>query len=207
MLHNYIEGKEFAYSEGEYMKKIILKIVFCLLFTALIALGAVLKIDIPMSRYTMHFTLQWLFVLGAAFLLGSKWGSLSVLIYILSGLAGLPIFASGGGWDYVLRPSFGFLLGFLVAVFVCGFVVEKAHFEQGYELFLVALIGMVFYYVIGALYFYFMKNAYYEEAISMKTVWLEYCLVTITPDLVLCAVASALSYQFKPQFDKLFERE
>ncbi len=188
------------------MKKVLPKVAVCLLFTVLVSLGAFLKVDIPMSRYTMHFTLQWFFVLGAAFLLGAKWGTLSVALYLAIGLIGVPIFATGGGWDYVLRPSFGFLLGFLVAVLACGFTVEKAHFEQGYELFLVSLIGMVFYYGLGALYFYFMKNGYYKEDIPMKTVWMEYCLVTLTPDLVLCAVASALSYQFKPQFDKLFER-
>ncbi len=41
----------------------------CALFAALIAVGAFIKIDIPLPMYTMHFTLQWFFVLMAGFLL------------------------------------------------------------------------------------------------------------------------------------------
>ena len=44
----------------------------CALFAALIAVGAFIKIDIPLPMYTMHFTLQWFFVLMAGFLLGAK---------------------------------------------------------------------------------------------------------------------------------------
>ena len=47
----------------------------CALFAALIAVGAFLKIDIPLPMYTMHFTLQWFFVLMAGFLLGKKLGT------------------------------------------------------------------------------------------------------------------------------------
>jgi biotin transport system substrate-specific component len=42
------------------------------LFAALIIIGAFLKIDIPLPLYTMHFTLQWFFVMMAGFLLGSR---------------------------------------------------------------------------------------------------------------------------------------
>ena len=47
----------------------------CALFAALIAVGAFIKIDIPLPMYTMHFTLQWFFVLMAGFLLGAKLAS------------------------------------------------------------------------------------------------------------------------------------
>ena len=44
----------------------------CALFAALIAIGAFIKVDIPLPMYTMHFTFQWFFVLMAGFLLGAK---------------------------------------------------------------------------------------------------------------------------------------
>ena len=56
------------------------------LFAALIIIGAFLKIDIPLPLYTMHFTLQWFFVMMAGFLLGSRLGGLSVVVYLLLGL-------------------------------------------------------------------------------------------------------------------------
>ena len=54
----------------------------CALFAALIAVGAFIKIDIPLPMYTMHFTLQWFFVLRAGFLFGAKLASLGVLEYL-----------------------------------------------------------------------------------------------------------------------------
>ena len=72
----------------------------CALFAALIAVGAFIKIDIPLPMYTMHFTLQWFFVLMAGFLLGAKLASLSVIVYLCIGLVGVPVFAAGG-WSYI----------------------------------------------------------------------------------------------------------
>ena len=71
------------------------------LFTALIAVGAFLKITIPVQPVPMHFTLQFFFVLLAALLLGSKRAFASVITYLVIGLCGLPIFATGGGPAYL----------------------------------------------------------------------------------------------------------
>lgn len=60
------------------------------LFTALIGVGAFLKITIPVQPVPMHFTLQFFFVLLAALLLGSKRAYVSVLTYLVIGLCGDP---------------------------------------------------------------------------------------------------------------------
>lgn len=83
-------------------------LVYCTLFTALIAVGAFIKIPIPV----VPFTLQYLFTMLAGILLGSRLGSLSVLAYMILGLIGLPIFSEGGGIGYVFKPSFGYIIGF-----------------------------------------------------------------------------------------------
>ena len=80
--------------------------------------------------YTMHFTLQWFFVLMAGFLLGAKLASLSVIVYLCIGLVGVPVFAAGGGPTYILRPGFGFLLGFVFAAFLIGAITEKLKKDQ-----------------------------------------------------------------------------
>ena len=67
----------------------------CALFAALIAVGAFIKIDIPLPMYTMHFTLQWFFVLMAGFLLGAKLAPISVIVYLCIGLVGVPVFKTG----------------------------------------------------------------------------------------------------------------
>lgn len=91
------------------------------LFAALIALGAFVKIPFP----GVPLTLQGVFVLLAGLLLGPQKGLLAVSLYIFIGLAGLPVFSGGGGIAYIFRPSFGYLLGFLPAVFVTGKMAQK----------------------------------------------------------------------------------
>ena len=56
-----------------------------------------------------YFTLQFLFVLLAGRLLGPVNGTIAVAVYVAVGLAGVPIFAAGGGISYLFRPSFGYL--------------------------------------------------------------------------------------------------
>ena len=70
--------------------------IYCGLFTALIAAGAFIKIPVPV----VPFTLQYLFTMLAGLFLGSRRGMISVVAYMLLGLAGLPIF-SEGRWDLV----------------------------------------------------------------------------------------------------------
>ena len=91
-------------------KRIIMKLktkelTTCALFAALIAVGAFIKIDIPLPMYTMHFTLQWFFVLMAGFLLGSTLATLSIIVYLCIGPVGVPVFAAGGGPTYIFRPG------------------------------------------------------------------------------------------------------
>lgn len=69
-------------------------IVLCGMFAALTAAGAFIQIPVPFMDY---FTLQFLFVLLAGMLLGPRYGSISMGIYVLVGLAGVPVFAAGGG--------------------------------------------------------------------------------------------------------------
>ena len=104
--------------------KKIQTLTLCGLFTALVAIGAFIQITIPVQPLPMHFTLQFYFALLAGFLLGGKYGSLSVGIYLLIGLCGIPVFASGGGPSYLLRPTFGFLLGFFFTAAVVGRLTE-----------------------------------------------------------------------------------
>ena len=72
--------------------------VLCAMFVALVAAGAFIRIPVGTDVYT----LQFLFTLLAGLLLGPRLGATAVATYILLGLVGVPIFASGGGPGYVL---------------------------------------------------------------------------------------------------------
>ena len=185
----------------------------CALFAALIAVGAFIKIDIPLPIYTMHFTLQWLFVLLAGFLLGLlQNGFLDVaaegrqglghfgFVYLLIGLMGVPVFASGGGPAYILRPTFGFLLGFLFAAFAIGWITERMKANKSYQYGIAGIVGLVIYYGFGVLYFYFINNFVNYTPVSLGAVVVDYCLITILPDALLVVAATLMAKKIRAVF-------
>ncbi len=91
--------------------------VYTALFVALIAVGAF--ISIPAGPVPI--VLQNMFVLLAGIILGPAWGLACVGIYLLIGLAGLPVFAGGtSGIGKLFGPTGGYLIAYLPAVFVTG---------------------------------------------------------------------------------------
>ena len=105
--------------------------IYCGLFTALIAAGAFIKIPVPV----VPFTLQYLFTMLAGLFLGSRKGMISVVAYMLLGLAGLPIFSEGGGIWYIFKPSFGYIIGFCLGTYVTGLIAERLKQKTAYEMY------------------------------------------------------------------------
>ena len=94
-------------------------------FAALIAVCALLP-AIKIGANPVPITLQTFGVLLAGAVLGARRGFLAVLLYLLVGFAGLPVFAEGtGGLGVFAKPSIGYLLAFAPAAFLCGFIVER----------------------------------------------------------------------------------
>lgn len=92
------------------------RLILTALFTALIIVGSYIRFPLP----PVPFTLQTLFVLLAGFLGGSRMALFSILIYLLLGFIGLPVYSGGGGIAYILGPTGGFLIGLIPASFVSG---------------------------------------------------------------------------------------
>ena len=93
-----------------------------------IALGARFAIPLPVSPVPI--TGQTLAVLLVGALLGSRRGALCVLAYLSEGMAGLPVFAGGGsGPAWLLGPTGGYLVGFVAAAWVVGWLCE--HLKDG----------------------------------------------------------------------------
>lgn len=158
----------------------------CAILLALIAIGS--KIRIPLDMIGMNFTLQWFFVLLSALILTKKQALLTVGTYLLLGLIGLPVFAKGGGFWYLSKPTFGFLLGFLVSV--CIIHVVKGNDIQK------TIAGLLSYYITGFLYYLFMMNIVYHNDIGLLLAFIN-CFATIIPDLLLCFIACALYKRLK----------
>jgi len=88
----------------------------------LIALSARLAFPVPFSPVPI--TLQTLAVLVVAALLGRTRGSASVVAYLAAGASGLPVFAGGGGPAYLIGPTGGYLIGFIAASYLVGYLAE-----------------------------------------------------------------------------------
>lgn len=169
-------------------------LIMCSLFVALIIVGAFIKIPVPV----VPFTLQLLFTMMAGLLLGGKLGALSVCVYILMGLLGLPVFAEGGGLAYILKPSFGYIIGFAVASYVTGIIANKVSNPSYKRLFAANFIGLGIVYLFGMVYYYLMSNFYLGNPIGLWPLFL-YCFILAVPgDIVLCVLGAFLGKRMIP---------
>ncbi|MEE0777200.1 MAG: biotin transporter BioY [Bacillota bacterium] len=183
------------------MKMKTREVVLCALFIALTALGARINFPLPMGNY---YSLQFLFVLLAGMLLGPGYGALSLGLYVVLGLVGFPLFAAGGGFAYVVKPTFGFLLGFIMAAFVSGLLVQKLSRRAGENpssksyhrdlprYFIAALGGLVVTYGFGIFYMYVANNFFLGAKVPLWAVFVSCFPIDIPCDLGLCVIAALL---------------
>ena len=156
---------------------------------AMTTIGAYISIPIG----TIKITLQFLVTNTVCLLLGKKWGGLSIWIYILMGLVGLPIFSQfAGGLSYVLQPSFGFLIGFAVGGQVAAFVREKSGKDTYLTYFISSLIGLVVLDVIGVVYGAIIMYGYMHSAMSVWKFLVAFLLPFIPIDIAKCALSALL---------------
>ena len=164
------------------------ELILCALFIALVTVGTFIKIPVGTDVYT----LQFLFTLLAGLLLGPRLGAIAVGAYVVMGLVGIPVFASGGGPGYIAQPTFGYLLGFIVQAWVNGALVRKAKKISFCSLMEANLAGMAIVYLFGMVWFYVVSNHIINAPISLwAVVW--YCgILQVIPDVILCVGAAMI---------------
>lgn len=157
------------------------------LFTALIALGAFIRVPVPICPFTM----QLFFTALAGLILGGKRGAAAVALYVLLGLLGVPVFTQGGGPGYIFQPTFGYLIGFIAGTALTGYICERAAGRPSFARLLWAcLAGLAVVYLFGMVYVYIINNVYLGTPIGIWPVVL-YCFILAVPgDLCLCVLAA-----------------
>lgn len=169
-------------------------LVLCALFTALIIVGTFVRIPLPV----VPFTLQSLFTMLAGLLLGGKWGGLSVLVYVGLGLAGVPVFTQGGGIGYVLQPSFGYLIGYVIGTFVAGTIAERELNPSYKRLFAASLVGLSIVYSVGTVYFILISRLYLDSDIGIWTLFVSCVLLPAPKDLAINVLVVILAKRLLP---------
>ena len=179
------------------MKETTLKrtklIALIALFAALAAVGAFVKIPIG----TVPVTLQFAFCNLAMLLLGWKWGTVSIAVYLVLGLVGVPIFTLGGGLGYVLQPTFGYLLGFCLGCFAGGLVCSRG--VNGFARRLCgSLVNLVIVYTVGVLYLGLIMKFHLGKDVDVAHIIVAYGLVFLPTDALWAALGALAAPRILP---------
>ena len=129
--------------------KIVKNAVIVFLGTVLLTISA--KVKIPF--YPVPMTMQTFVVIFLGMCLGYKLGLATVALYLFEGIFGIPVFSNspekGVGIIYFTGPTMGYLLGFIVAVYLAG----KFKFNKNYLLNFIKIVFSVFpIYVMGLIW-------------------------------------------------------
>jgi biotin transport system substrate-specific component len=153
-------------------KNVFLDIFMVILSVAF--LGIMANIRVPL--WPVPITLQTFGVFAIAFFFGSRKGLLSILAYVLAGVVGFGVFAGyKSGMAAIMGPTGGYILGFLITVFVVGYLIEKGYGRNKKSVLLCMVIGNLIIYLFGVIGL----RLYFAEF-----TWLKIIMIGVVPFLI-----------------------
>lgn len=146
------------------MNKKVIKLAFCGMFAAIIAIMTFITIPSPIG---INFTLQTFAIALCGYMLGTKYGLISTLVYMAVGFMGLPIFSGfRGGFAVLVSPTGGFLVGFIPFVILCGLGLRRKTKVMQITL---GVIGQLTCHLFGIIQFAYISNvSFYESFILLS---------------------------------------
>ncbi len=162
--------------------RLITRLVGVAVFTLLTVVAA--RLSVPMEP--VPFTLQPLAVLLAGMVLGGRDGALSQFAYLALIAAGLPVDARGLGQAALFGPTGGYLLGFVAAAGVTGWLVEKGT-ARLWQRWLAGVVGVAVIYLFGVPVLKLVTGLEWSAA------WTSGAALFIVPDLAKALIAAAIA--------------
>lgn len=165
-------------------KKLISDSVYIAMFTAIIAIFAQIRLPIGV----IPFTLQTLGVFLAGGVLGAKRGTISILIYILLGAVGVPVFNGfSGGLGVLFGVTGGYIIGFIFTALIIGLASD--HWNKKTSILIISIIiGTIVYYVFGTAWYIILMNS--QGNVTGLMAALSSCVIPfLIPDAVKIAVS------------------
>lgn len=167
-------------------------------------MGIMLAILIICSKISFNIgpipiTLQTLAVIMLSYILKVKKSLIVFFVYILIGLLGIPVFSGGGGFEYVLKPSFGFIIGFLLSSLIAGI---KTKDDSYIFLVIKGLLGLLIIDVVGIIYMIIIMNGYYHYGKSIAYILEIGLLPFLIKDIISVFIAAVIYLRISPVLNK-----
>ena len=132
------------------------------------------------------------------YLLGWKKGALSLLVYLLLGLAGLPVFSGfAGGISKLAGPTGGYIIGFIPMAIVAGIIIDKSH--QRWIQIVAMIIGTAICYAFGTVWFCFQSGYTVAAALAV-------CVIPFIPaDLIKIVIVTIIGPMIRKRLGTVIE--
>ena len=145
---------------------------------------------------TIPFTMQTFAVFLALRFLGGRDGTLAILIYILMGAVGVPVFSGfGAGFGVILGPTGGYIVGFLLCAFLF-WALEKPAGKSAVYADIILFAGLLLCYVFGTLWFIKVmsdKGTTYTFSAALSACVLPF----VVPDVLKLALSHVVGIRLK----------
>ncbi len=140
------------------------------------------------SPALVPFSILPVLVLISGIILGAEYAAMAMVVYLVLGLFGLPVFSSApfSGFGYILKPTFGFLLGYVVAAYVVGKVYREGSLWRAIA---GVFAGLVTLYVVGLSYLYIILSWVLHRPTSVAGVIMIGLVPFILGDLIKAGIA------------------
>ena len=164
------------------------------LFTAIMCILGPLSIAIPISPVPISFTN--LAICFTALILGWKKGTISYLVYLLIGFAGVPVFSSfTAGPGKLLGPTGGYLIGFLFLALIAGYFADRFP-DKMHMIILGMVLGTVITYALGTGWLAYQANMSFKAALFAGVI------PYIVGDVIKIIIAASIAPTIKKQAKK-----
>ncbi len=163
-------------------------LTLCALFAALCAVCS--QIAIPLPMVPINLALFAVHLSGA--LLGVRYGTLSMIIYLVLGLIGIPVFQGfKAGPSVLFGPTGGYIIGYFAAAATAGFTASRFGYRF-YPLCIGMVIGVILCYTIGTVWFIIIMHTNVLESLSL-------CVFPFLPgDIIKILLAALLAKRLHP---------
>lgn len=169
------------------------QLTMCALFIALTAICS--QIQIPLPMVPINLALFAIYMAGS--LLGPKYGSITIIGYVVLGAVGLPIFVGfNGGFAVLTGPTGGYIIGYIFTSFLVGFITKHIGFSW-WKLALSMLLGLAVCYIVGTIWFMYITS-------NNLAVSLTYCILPFLPgDAIKISLATILTLRLRSAIPEL----